>query len=124
MPPSPPPQSVSLFFFWSTNLTLCILQLIVATTKRLRVYSLPKSADSYGSVLPPNNNKGKQKARPLEDLQLLKILDPPTQIGGKAGSTFRAARFFIHLDAVLRMYISIGHWTGFIRETKRSCILV
>ena len=123
MPPSPLPQSVSLFFFWSINLTLCILQLIIATTKRLRVYSLPKSADSYASTLPPNNKKGKQKARPLEDLQLLKILDPPTQIGGKAGSTFRAARFFLHLDLSWWTYISIGYWTGFIPEMKRSCTL-
>jgi len=62
-----------------------LLQLIVAATVNLLVYSLPKLAK-------PENKKGKQKAKALVDLKLIKTVQLPVQVGGAEDGTFRVAR--------------------------------
>lgn len=68
------------------HLTMPHMQLVVATTVSLLVYSLPpKSTEGEKST-------GKQKNK-LPELELKSTIDRPTLPGSDAGSSFRSARF-------------------------------
>jgi len=75
--------------------------LVIATTVNLLVYALPKVTEISKTPPSKSKRKGKQKAKPLPELELLQTLDLPSSLGGATGSTFRAARYHPHNDKVL-----------------------
>ncbi|KAJ8495903.1 hypothetical protein ONZ45_g12666 [Pleurotus djamor] len=74
---------------------------LVATTANLHVYALPKVPDNITTPSPSKKKKGKQKAQPLPDLEILRIVELPASLGGVSGSTFRSARYHPQDDTVL-----------------------
>jgi prolactin regulatory element-binding protein len=71
---------------------------VVATTVNLLVYNLPQCASTSSSK--KSKKKGKQKEKPISDLELQRTIELPVLPGGIEGSTFRAARFVWFLSSI------------------------
>ncbi|KAL0949636.1 hypothetical protein HGRIS_009682 [Hohenbuehelia grisea] len=81
--------------------TFSATTLVVTTTANLLVYALPKASNSRPQSPSKGKKKGKQKAQPLPDLEILRTVELPASLGGVSGSTFRAARYHPYDESVL-----------------------